>query len=137
MMRKQLIVLTLVLMMLLALCCGAAQADGTQQIMLGGDVLTKGAHFVMAGTNWDVLRNSTNTDDTAGRLAISSDVKNRTGKKSWLQQMKYIDSFYESEFSAGEKEAVMYDYLFSLQAHCKGIDTRKTPNFLAAVWQPL
>ena len=108
MMRKQLIVLTLVLMMLLALCCGAAQADGTQQIMLGGDVLTKGAHFVMAGTNWDVLRNSTNTDDTAGRLAISSDVKNRTGKKSWAQQMKYIDSFYESEFSAGEKEAVMY-----------------------------
>ena len=108
MMRKQLIVLTLVLMMLLALCCGAAQADGTQQIMLGGDVLTKGAHFVMAGTNWDVLRNSTNTDDTAGRLAISSDVKNRTGNKSWLQQMKYIDSFYESEFSAGEKEAVMY-----------------------------
>ena len=88
MMRKQLIVLTLVLMMLLALCCGAAQADGTQQIMLGGDVLTKGAHFVMAGTTWDVLRNSTNTDDTAGRLAISSDVKNRTGKKSWLQQMK-------------------------------------------------
>ena len=99
--------MTALILCLLALLSAQAMAAGTVPgIIPGGGAITKGSTVVMAGTDWDVVRDSTSTDSADGRLLMTAGVKS-AGSTGYRDQMSYLDTFYGSSFSDLEKAAVM------------------------------
>ena len=93
-------------LMALLLPMQATAAGAAPGIVMGGGAVTKGSTIVMAETDWDVVLNTTSTDDVNGRLLMTSDVKS-AGDVYYGTRMDYINTFCAKSFADLEKAAVM------------------------------
>ena len=96
-------------LMALLLPMQATAAGAAPGIVMGGGAVTKGNTIVMAGTEWDVVLNTTNTNSASGRLLITSAQKKLPSDSSttYWDEMGYINTFYANSFADLEKAAVM------------------------------